>query len=162
MPFSQEELDAAVATAREEERTALAGETNTYREKVKTLEAAAKQQEAEREVSALVDAGKVLPSQSAGMVEFVAELDNQASLEFSEGTETKKTNPREWFLRTFMANQPKVVPLGKRQTEVEPLNPNDLEALRRKAGEFQEQQRQAGRDITFTDAWEHVKKEASQ
>jgi len=160
--FTQEDLDAAVDRARQEERNAQEGEKNQFRERVQQLEAEQARRDAEREVSALVDAGKVLPSQMDGMTEFVAALDGEASLEFTAGDDTQKTNPREWFLRTFMANQPKVVPLGKQREDADPVGADDYEALGRKASEFQEAQRKAGRDVTFTEAWEHVKKEASQ
>lgn len=160
--FTQEQLDEAVAKARQEERDAKDSETKTFRERVQELETEQSLRDAQRHVEALVTAGKVLPSQAEGMTEFVASLSPDASFEFTAGDEQKSTNPRDFFINTFMANQPKVAPLGKQNTESEPLGADDFEALRKRAAEFQESEHQAGRNVTFTDAWEHVKKEASQ
>lgn len=156
--FTQEDIDAAVARARQDEKAAQESKIKQYRERAEQLEIEHSRQTAEKEVAMLVDQGKVMPSQTAGLTEFIGALDNVASLEFADANGTKKTNPREWFLRTFMANQPKVVPLGHLDMS-DSIGANDYESLGRRASEFQDAQRQAGRDITFTEAWEHVKKE---
>ena len=156
--FTQDDIDAAVARARQDEKTAQESKINQYRERAEQLEIEHARQSAEKEVAKLVDAGKVLPSQTAGLTEFIAALDSGASLEFTVGNGTQKTNQRDWFMQSFMANQPKVVPLGHRG-ERDPIDGDDYEGLGRRASDFQEAQRKAGRDITFTEAWEQVKKE---
>jgi len=160
--FTEADVERAKQEAREAARQEYESQNAQFRERVAELEAAGRRQEAEREVAALIDAGKVTPAQAAGLTEFVASLDGEASFEFAAGDEQKSANAREYFLRTFMANQPKVVPVGPRRDEGEPLAADDYPALRAKAQEFQEAQRKAGHEITFTEAWEHVKKEASQ
>lgn len=160
--FTQQQLDDAVAKAREEERTTANTETNEFRARVQKLEEEKSLQDAKQHVDALVTAGKVLPAQSAGMTEFVASLSPDASFEFSSGDESTSTNPRDFFLNTFMANQPKVAPIGKQTTASDPIGEDDFEAIRKRASEFQESERQAGRVITFTDAWNHAKQEAAQ
>lgn len=157
--FTQADIDAAVAQARADEQT----KANQFQEQVQQLEQEKRQASAEAAVNQLMDEGKVLPSQATGLAEFVAALDGpkeSASFEFSADDGTKKTDLKDWFLNNFMANQPKVSPVGPRSESGDPIGADDYNAIRRKAVEFQDAERAAGRTCTFTDAWEHAKKGA--
>lgn len=80
-------------------------------------EAALARKEIGIEVDALITAGKVLPAQKAGLVEFMASLqDAENTVEFGEGDQKKQVSPRQ-FLRDFLAAQPKLVDFGEHSRE---------------------------------------------
>jgi hypothetical protein len=71
-------------------------------------EAAMARKEIGLELDALIAAGKVLPAQKAGLVEFMAALDESGTVEFGEGDQAKKTNPRQ-FMRDYLGALPALV-----------------------------------------------------
>lgn len=72
-------------------------------------EAAATRQAHAEFAESLVQAGKLPPADKAGLVEFMASLDGEATLEFSEGDETVTTPSSAW-LKSFLSRRlPKTI-----------------------------------------------------
>ncbi|UZR27472.1 hypothetical protein [Methylococcus mesophilus] len=72
-------------------------------------EAAATRQAHADFAESLVQAGKLPPADKAGLVEFMASLDGEATLEFSEGEETVTTQSSAW-LKSFLSRRlPKTI-----------------------------------------------------
>ncbi len=63
-------------------------------------------------VEALVNAGKVMPAQKDNLIEFMAGLEHEATVDFAEGEETVKKTPLE-FMKGYLDAQPKVVEFGE-------------------------------------------------
>lgn len=120
-------------------------------------------------VDGLVKAGKVLPAQVAGLVAFMTCLPSEGVVEFGEGDKAVKKPSLEW-LRAYLAAQPKVVEFaehGQRGTEArEPIDTANPEKaaleLHRRAVEFQEQEKKAGRHVTIDMAVKHVELQGEQ
>jgi len=65
-------------------------------------------------VEKMVDEGRVLPREQDGLVAFMAELDNNGVIEFSEaGSATKTTLGRLDWLKRMIAQRPSLVPFGE-------------------------------------------------
>lgn len=76
-------------------------------------EAAATRQAHADFAESLVQAGKLPPADKAGLVEFMASLDGEATLEFSEGEETVTTLSSAW-LKSFLSRRlPKTIEFGE-------------------------------------------------
>jgi len=56
--------------------------------------------------------GKVMPAQKDNLIEFMAELEHQATVDFSEGDKTVKKSPLQ-FMKDYLAAQPKLVEFGE-------------------------------------------------
>jgi hypothetical protein len=115
--------------------------------------------EFQSEIDGLVDEGKLLPAQTVGMADFVAQLGDgeDAQFEFSEGDETKKKTPLDWF-RDFATSLGKQIDLSESAAGGTDggLDMQDANALAKAAGDFQSSEKEAGRDITLTAAMHHV------
>jgi len=125
---------------------------------LKAREAQIARKEIGIEVDALITAGKVLPAQKAGLVEFMAGLaDAEATVEFGEGEAAQKVSPRK-FMKDFLGSMPKVVDFGERSGDPKPggteLTAQELAA---KAGEYHAAQAAKGNHISFTEAVDAVK-----
>jgi hypothetical protein len=75
---------------------------------------------------AQVKAGKLLPKDKAGLIEFATNLDAAAELNFGEGDAATKTTPLAWF-KGFVAGGKQVVEFGEIATgdggDVKPADP---------------------------------------
>jgi len=111
-------------------------------------------------VAGLVKGGKVLPRDQAGLVAYMAGPNDAGVIEFAEGEAKKTAKPDEW-LRGFLTNLPKAVDFtehaqrGAEQTEL------TGEVIAKRAIEFQESERKAGREVSVIAAVEHVSKAAA-
>lgn len=107
-------------------------------------------------VESLVKAGKVLPAQKANLVEFMSAIADTGIVEFAEG-DKKTQKPVLDFFKDFLNAMPKQVSFGEIATgdQLADESPDDLA---KRAVEFQESERKAGRIISTTDAVTHVKK----
>lgn len=124
---------------------------------IKAREIAIAKKEIGLEVDALITAGKVLPAQKAGLVEFMAGLaDAEQVVEFGEGDQAKKVSPRQ-FMRDFLAAQPKVVDFQERSPDNKPgateLTATELAA---KATAYRDKLAASGQTISFTEAVDAV------
>lgn len=163
MPFTQEQLDAAVAQAKadaaaefEQSQTTLQAQLDAERRKNRAAEFS-------RDVDALIDAGKLTPAQAQGMSDFMLQLSDadDAAFEFSAGeAQTVKKNPLQWF-RDFAAALPKQVDLGERGAgEKSDVDMTDASALAKAAADYQAAERAKGVEISVTTAMSHVLKGA--
>jgi hypothetical protein len=106
-------------------------------------------------VDGLVKDGRVLPAQRDGLVHFMAGLQVDGIVEFGEGDKAVKKPATEWF-RSYLASQPKIVDFTERGKDG--VTAGDLSAVEisRRAVEFQESEKKAGREISVTAAVTHV------
>ena len=163
--MSQEQQDALTA-AQEAQRVAeekLAEFTRASEAKDAELAALRKERQTERlsgVVEGLVRAGKVTPAQRAGMVEFMAAIEDQDAGEFcfSQGdgqAEAKKT-PGQWFAE-FAASLPVQVQLGKAIGDSqETAAASDPSAIAKMAREYMADQEAKGVTVLLHDAIQHV------
>lgn len=131
-------------------------------------EAAFAEREARAEAEAFVDeqiaAGKLLPAQKDMLVGFMASLDDEdEAIEFAEGKKTVKRTPRDAF-KTFVEGLPKQVEFGEvaGEDDEEPLDQTDAQAIANQAVAFQESQRQAGVEISMSQAVAHVTRKSKE
>lgn len=109
----------------------------------------------------LVKDGKMLPVHRDGMVAFMAAIESvKSTVDFSEG-DKKVSHPTGDWLRTYLSAQPKLVDFkehgaGSAAAEEEANPQFAAEALSRRAVEFQEAERKAGREINIAQAVQHV------
>lgn len=137
-----------------------AKQTADFAEQDKTLKAREimlAKKETALEVDALITAGKVLPAQKAGLVEFMASLDDSdTTVEFGEGETAKKVSPRQ-FMKDFLSAQPKVVDFKEHSADSKP-GAVDLTAteLAAKATQYRDGLLAKGQTISFTEAVDAV------
>lgn len=133
----------------------------TERERaVAATEAAARIQGINTQVDKLVADGKILPAEKAGLVAFMQALDAGTVVEFSEdGKDVKQ--PVSDYLASFLGKLPKRVDFQERTPPADSNHdaPSDANALAAKALEFQETERKAGREISITQAVNHIMKQ---
>lgn len=109
-------------------------------------------------VGGLVKIGKVLPAHQDGLIAFMAGLDAAAVIQFGEGDKAVKKAGAAW-LREYLAAQPKLVEfreLAGGATDAADLA--DPQVLAAKALELRETERKAGREISITQAVNHLTK----
>lgn len=105
----------------------------------------------------LVAHGKLLPRQKLPMVELILSLP-AAPLEFAEGDQ-QVTKGGEEVLRDFLDSLPPQVDFAeKSRSSVRDLDVDDANAIAAKATAYQTEQRQAGREISISQAVSHVTK----
>lgn len=115
-------------------------------------------------VEKLVKAGKILPAQKAGMIDFAMGLaDKDATIDFGEGDKKAKVTQREHYLRQLEAG-PKVVDY----TEVSApdgstpgSNAKTPEQLADRARELVAEGEKAGKHISYTEAVAHATAETT-
>jgi len=135
--------------------------------KLKADEAAARQgalrAAAAGVVDGLVKEGKVLPALAAGAIAFMASMNSEAlpEIEFSEGDKTVKKTNLQWFI-DYLKAQPKVVEFAERGNQGLPASDLNAAELSKRAIEFQEAERAAGREISVTAAVTHVTQQLAQ
>lgn len=122
-------------------------------------EKAARRSEIEARVGALVTAGKVLPAAKKSTVDFLEGLDDAtATVDFSEGDQTKKLTQRAYAMQMLAAG-PKIVDFSEagaqnEQDFAETSAANKISpiALARKIGEVQAEAAKTGRKLSATEA----------
>lgn len=122
-------------------------------------EAAIARKEIGLEIDGLIAAGKVLPVQKPGLVEFMASLgETDQVVEFGEGDSAKKLSPRE-FMRGYLASMPKLVDFGEHSKDAGASNADDLTGveLAQKITEYQEAMSAKGISVSATEAVAAVK-----
>lgn len=114
-----------------------------------------------------IDAGKLLPAQAQGAVEFMAHLagGEAAEFEFSRGeegkTQTVKAKPVDWF-KDFVKALPKQITVGRRNDEEADVDAGDYKAIQAAASDYQKQQRDKGIEVSVSEAVAHVTKGGNQ
>ena len=149
--YSQQQLDDAIVAERQRLE----------------LQYSASRREADRgridaRITALIDAGRLVPAQTAGLTEFALGLDAGETLEFSrEGQPGKvKTSPREYLFGLLGALPQQIAPnteragAGSAPPGAEPGA--DAGAIRAAALEYQAAERGKGRHVNIVDAVRHV------
>lgn len=173
--FTQADMDAAVAKAKKEATTAAQADFSQQQqqaadtlkaEKTKRLTA-----EFNTEITALIDAGTLLPAQVEGMAEFMTELsnDDEASFEFSSGEKDKQSTVKksaiDWFKDFTLALGKQIDLSESKDTTTDDSDNSDFAmqgatvnadrlALHNKALEYQ--QKNSG--MTYVDAVRAVEK----
>jgi hypothetical protein len=170
MDAKEKEQLAAREAALKADKEKLERDRAEFAEKQKQLDAAtsaATRAKAQRESAELVDGlvkeGKVLPAQRDGLVAFMASQSAEGVIEFGEGDKAVKKPAAEW-LRDYLKAQPKVIEFAERGKGNGAELPDNADAddIAKRAVEFQEAEKKAGRTITVTAAVAHVTKQAAQ
>lgn len=112
---SEEVSDVDKAELARRERELAEREQRIQTQEQSFAEREAKQRRADHaaRVDKLVDAGRVLPRDRDGLIEFLEAQDGEAVVEFGEGSGAVKTPAREWFLE-FLEHLPKAVDYAER------------------------------------------------
>lgn len=106
---------------------------------------------------ALVAAGKLLPRHKLPVVELLLNLP-AAPLEFAEGDQQVSKGGEE-VLRELLSSLPKQVEFGEKSRSTGTnLDLHDANAIANRATAYQTEQRQAGREISISQAVQHVTK----
>lgn len=108
---------------------------------------------------ALVQAGRLLPRQKAPVIELLVSLPTDTPLEFAEG-DVQVTKPAAEVLRSLLAELPKQVDFSEKSGDGGDLSFGSAHAIAARAQSYQEEQRQAGRHISTTEAVTHITKGA--
>ncbi len=124
--------------------------------------AAREREFARREVTEFVEQlakdGRILPRDQAGLVEYLANADAEAVIEFGEGDQAHKGSSVDW-LKKFLEALPAQVDFKERgaggDDAVDTTDPNAIAA---RAVEFVEAERKAGRTVSITQAVARVTK----
>lgn len=142
------ELEAR-ATAAEAALATLQAQQAEFAERERKLARA----ETERRVDDLVKAGKVLPAERDGLVEYLEAVPAETVVEFGEGDGATKSPARD-FLLNMLGNRASLVDFGEHGAPDGNPKPGNLSAeqLALKAAEFKESEHKAGRLISTTDA----------
>lgn len=109
------------------------------------------------QIDDMVKAGKILPAKADSIKQFAESLDDTATVEFGEGDAASKLTSTE-FLISLLAEKSTPVefgehgqPTGDRDDEIK-----TSEHLAQAALEYREERRQAGTEITITQAVNHI------
>lgn len=158
--FTQEQLDAAKAqAAKEAADAATAAATAQFAAQGSEL-SELRQQRKQEKITGLIGGwkakGLVLPADEAGLAEFMGAIEGQEVFTFSAaGTEAKKA-PLDWFAE-FMAARKPVVNLSKLpEGEVDQVDVNSVDSITKAAYQFQKDQAEAGKTVTFEFAVQQV------
>jgi len=156
------EEKAAAQAELETQKASLDTQAAEFAEREKVL--AKREQAAHRTTCAeftesLVADGKVLPVHKDNLIEFMASLEHVETVEFGEGDGKSAKTPLQ-FMQDYLTAQPKVVAFGEHdQSDGESIDLDDAPALAKAAVEFQESEKQAGRDISITTAVDYISKQ---
>ncbi|MEM0953297.1 MAG: peptidase [Pseudomonadota bacterium] len=111
-------------------------------------------------VDALVKKGKVLPAKADAVKAFAEKLAADGVVEFGEGDSAKQEDMTEFFLGMLGADM-KGPSFSEHSEEDDHRDDGeDAEGLAKKALEFQESERAAGRTVSITDAVNHVQSQS--
>jgi len=132
-------------------------QTADFAERERTIaerERALAKREIVTQIDGLIAEGKVLPAQKAGLVEFMASLDDTAqTVEFGEGAQAKKQSPRQ-FMADYLGALPKVVDFQEhsKPNGAQGIEGLGAEELAKRAADYHAKQAKAGNDISFSEA----------
>lgn len=156
--FTQADIDAAREEARQQAAADFQQQQDDLRTQLDEERRARLQAEFQADVNAWTEENLVLPVQTEGLLEFMLKLSDaeDAEFEFSAGDEDKKVTPLAWF-RDFVGSL-KAHDLTREQGAGSggAVDATDANALARAAREFQQAEKDAGRDISMAAAMHHV------
>lgn len=152
--------------AQKEEHDRKAVEFAEREKKLQEQETARRRDAIATKVKALVAAGKVLPKDEAAVVEFAMAQAVDGTIEFGEGDKKVKKPAGAWFLE-FLEALPKRVDFKERGAGADPASPGSdplakAAEISRRAVEFQEAEKKAGRTVNIAEAVAHVSAQAAQ
>lgn len=156
--------------AREEQLRQQQQELETQRaaldQRQREADAAAQSERRTQQVAyadALVAAGKLLPSQKAGVVELLQIASAAQALNFAdEDGGEERERPAEEVLRAFLDSLPAQMDFSEKGgADGEAINTSDPVALASAALQFQESEKAAGREVSTAAAVRHIKHKAS-
>ena len=162
MSISQEALDAAIAKALIDGKTAATAEFASKDQELVQLRVKVRSDRIGGLIKGWKAEGKVLPAEEVGLAEFMGALEDAES-EFTfaagEGKEAKKTPAA--FYAEFMAARTPLIKLGRTmKTSDDPgvsaVNLQDSRAIAKAASTFQAAEAQEGRVISIEAAVTHV------
>ncbi len=123
--------------------------------KIKAQEAIARRAEIATYVAGLVKAGKVLPAHQGGLIAYMAGPNEAGVIEFGEG-EKKQSKAADAWLREFLSALPKAVDFAERGAGGALPQDMTAEQLAKRAVEYLENEKKAGRTISVTQAVTHI------
>ncbi|HEU4602028.1 MAG TPA: hypothetical protein VFS24_08670 [Steroidobacteraceae bacterium] len=165
-PMTKEELAAKLQEIQARE-AALATREATFTERetrISAHEAAQRLQVLVAFAEELIKAGQLLPASKDQFVAFCAQINEAGVVEFGEGDSKQSQPSLDWF-KSFMKSQPKVVEfreIASDKSDLDLVDGEDGAAIAKKAVEFQESERKAGREIDVVTAVAHVMKTHAQ
>jgi len=166
--FTKEQLDAAVEKAVTKAKEEGNAEFTQKEEAHKTALTAERNKrlvvEFNKNISALVDDGKLLPAQAEGMSEFMLQLSDadEANFEFSAGKDGKgtiKKSPLDWFNDFTKALGKQIDFKESGAGESSGVDGDDAQAIANAAVEFQKEQADKGITISVSQAVAHINKQ---
>ena len=107
----------------------------------------------------LVASGQLLPRQKARVVSLLLNLPTDTPLEFAEGEQTI-SEPADKLLRGLLSDLPKQVDFAEKSGGGDIVDDQDANAIAARATAYQSEQRQAGNNISISQAVNHVTKGA--
>ena len=123
--------------------------------KVASLLSEARQGRARAVVESALADGRLTPAQSAGLVEFMAGLEEEQTFDFAEGEKTVSVSPVA-FMTAFLARLPKQVDFSEAAPAGGEDSPATSADLARRALSYCEEMRGKGVTVSITDAVAHV------
>ncbi len=162
--MTDQDLAAKTAAIKEQE-AALKAREDAQAAKEAAFAEQARRQGADSFLEELVTAGTVLPAQKAGLVDFMAHLDDQEAVEFGEAEDGKapaKSTPLAFF-QDHLKGLPKAVEFKEvskaKEGDGDTVNLADPVAISKEAKAFQKREAAEGRTITDREAVDHVTKQ---
>tara|TARA_B100000965_G_scaffold127651_1_gene106191 strand:+ start:6282 stop:7493 length:1212 start_codon:yes stop_codon:yes gene_type:complete len=138
----------------ERERKVAEGEA-----RIAAAQAEEKEKEAAEFAEGLVASGQLLPRQKARVVSLLLNLPTDTPLEFAEGEQTI-SEPADKLLRGLLSDLPKQVDFAEKSGGGDIVDDQDANAIAARATAYQSEQRQAGNNISISQAVNHVTKGA--
>ncbi|SEG70279.1 peptidase [Halopseudomonas aestusnigri] len=138
----------------ERERKVAEGEA-----RIAAAQAQEKESEAAEFAEGLVASGQLLPRQKARVVSLLLNLPADTPLEFAEGEQTI-SEPADKVLRALLSDLPKQVDFSEKSGGGDIVDDQDANAIAARATAYQSEQRQAGNNISISQAVNHVTKGA--
>jgi len=167
--FSQAQMDDAVEKAAAQAKADTEAEfANKQKEHETELTAERNKRlvvEFSKNITALVDEGRLLPAQTEGMSEFMLQLsdNDEANFEFSAGEkgkeETIKKSPLDWF-NDFTASLGKQIDFKESDAgNSDGVDGDDAQAIADAATEYRKEQSDKGITVSVSQAVAHVNKQ---
>jgi hypothetical protein len=129
-------------------------------EELKAREAALAEREAKlklAEATSFIEGirTKIPPIYRNGLIEFIASLDAEQEIEFSEGGKTKKL-PSAAFIKDLLSHLPNLVEFKEVATGQTPDPETDPHKIAIKARQYVAEQKSKGIEISYTEAVSHI------
>ena len=119
-----------------------------------------RRQEREAQLDALVQDGRPLPTDKGRLLAFMDAIDGQDAVQFAEG---ESQDPNKFLMDEVLGKLPKQVDYSERAPAgEEDVETGDATQLAREAVAYQEEQRQAGVEITTSQAVAEISKRKSK